>query len=106
MAQTTQTTLPRLSNLERTILEQLQQTQELFGLQLAERGELKRGTVYVTLARMAEKGYVASRQEIAPPGAIGLPRRWYRATEYGRRVLGAWRAAEAIFDQGARAGAA
>ena len=99
------TTLPRLSRLERTILEQLQ-TQELFGLQLAERGRLKRGTVYVTLARTAGKGYVASRQEEPPPGAIGLPRRWYRVTAYGRRVLDAWRTAERVFGQSARAGAA
>jgi DNA-binding PadR family transcriptional regulator len=33
--------------------------QELYGLQLvaASRGRLKRGTVYVTLRRMEEKGY-------------------------------------------------
>jgi PadR family transcriptional regulator len=89
-------TLPRLSNSERIILEQLQ-TQERFGLQLAENGAVKRGTVYVTLARMEQKGYVASRQEASPEGAIGLPRRWYHATTYGRRILAAWKAAESVF---------
>ena len=36
--------------------------QELYGLQLvaASRGRLKRGTVYVTLGRMEEKGYITS----------------------------------------------
>ncbi|HUK35435.1 MAG TPA: PadR family transcriptional regulator [Vicinamibacterales bacterium] len=98
-------TLPRLTNAERQILEQLQ-TQELFGLQLSETGTVKRGTVYVTLARMEKKGYVASRQEPLSDRAIGLPRRWYRMTTFGGRVLDAWRAAETVFDQSARAGAA
>ena len=98
-------TLPRLSKTERTILEQLQ-AGELFGLQLVEDGTLKRGTVYVTLARMQQKRYVKSRQEPRLPRAIGLPRRWYSSTPYGRRVLEAWRAAERAYDEGERAGAA
>lgn len=69
---------------------------EMFGLQLVEqsKGALKRGTVYVTLGRMQEKGYVESRTEDRHPGAIGLPRRLYRPTAYGVRVLKAWEAAE------------
>lgn len=99
-------TLPRLSNSERIILEQLQ-TQERFGLQIAENGAVKRGTVYVTLARMEKKGYVESRQDALPEGAIGLPRRWYHVTPYGRRILAAWRVAESIFaGESAHAGAA
>ena len=88
--------LPRLSSTERLILEQLEEHGELFGLQLVERsaGGLKRGTVYVTLGRMQEKGYLASRQEALPPGAIGLPRRMYRPTGHALRVLSAWRVAE------------
>ena len=37
----------------------------MFGLQLVEQsnGGLKRGTVYVTLGRMQDKGYVESRTE-------------------------------------------
>lgn len=86
--------IPRLSATERLILELLA-GEEMFGLQLVEqsRGVLKRGTVYVTLGRMQDKGYVESWTEPQPPGAIGLPRRLYRPTAYGRRVLEAWEAA-------------
>lgn len=56
----------------------------------ASRRRLKRGTVYVTLGRMEEKGYITSRLEDAPPQAGGLPRRIYKPTSLGRRVLTAW----------------
>lgn len=81
-----------LSAKETLILELLVRDGELYGLQMvaASKRSLKRGTVYVTLGRMEEKGYVASRQEDAPPEAGGLPRRLYRATPLGRRVLTAW----------------
>ena len=87
--------MPRLSRAERMILELLVEHDELFGLQLVDqsRGALKRGTIYVTLGRMQEKGYVDSRQEALPPGGIGLPRRLYRPTAYARRVLEAWQLA-------------
>lgn len=63
----------------------------MFGLDLVKRsnGTLKRGTVYVTLGRMQDKGYVESRTEPLPPGAIGLPRRFYRPTPFGLRVMDA-----------------
>jgi PadR family transcriptional regulator PadR len=82
------TDLPRLSGKERLILDLLAR-KEMFGLQLVEEsnGVLKRGTVYVTLGRMQEKGYVESWREAQPPGAIGLPRRVYRPTAYGLSVL-------------------
>ena len=81
----------RLSAKETLILEALRGG-EMFGLQLVEssEGSLKRGTVYVTLGRMQEKGLVESRLEERHPGAIGLPRRLYRATAFGLRVLEAW----------------
>ena len=47
---------------------------------------LKRGSVYVILARMEEKGFVESRQEARPAKAGGVPRRIYRATGYGLKV--------------------
>jgi DNA-binding PadR family transcriptional regulator len=64
----------------------------MYGLELvaASAGELKRGTVYVTLGRMEEKGYIKSRQENAPPAAGGLPRRIYELTALGRRVCDVW----------------
>ena len=94
--------LPRLSATERRILELLAAQGELFGLQMVERsdGGLKRGTVYVTLGRMQEKGYLESRQEPLPEGAISLPRRLYRPTGHAMRVLAAWQAAETAFAQG------
>jgi DNA-binding PadR family transcriptional regulator len=102
--------IPRLSGTERLILDLLRES-ELFGLQLVDRSEgaLKRGTVYVTLGRMQDKGYVESRTEPLPAGAIGLPRRWYRPTEYGLRVLDAWTMAAKSFaaqSQEIRTGAA
>jgi DNA-binding PadR family transcriptional regulator len=74
------------------ILELLADAGPLFGLKLVElsQGRLKRGTVYVTLARMEAKGYLESEQEPAVPGAIGLPRRIYRTTTRGELVLRAW----------------
>ena len=61
------------------------ESRERYGLELVDlaRGRLKRGSVYVTLGRMESKGFVTSRQEDRVPGAIGLPRRLYRATPYG-----------------------
>src|ERR671912_2855854 len=94
--------LPRLSAAERLILDLLVDNGELFGLQLVERsdGRLKRGTVYVTLGRMHEKGYLDSRQEPLPAGAIGLPRRLYRPTGLALRILAAWKAAQQIYITG------
>lgn len=91
--------LPKFSAGERLIVELLVDRGELFGLQMVEHseGRLKRGTVYVTLGRMQEKGYLESRQEAMPEGAIGLPRRLYRPTGLALRVLAAWQAAESSF---------
>jgi PadR family transcriptional regulator, regulatory protein PadR len=85
--------VPTLPPKEALILDLLLQEDEMYGLQLvaASGKRLKRGTVYVTLGRMEEKGYILSRLEPAPPDAGGLPRRVYEATAFGRRVLAAWR---------------
>ena len=94
--------LPKFSAAERLIVELLAEHEELFGLQMVEfsGGRLKRGTVYVTLGRMVEKGYLDSRQEALPEGAIGLPRRLYRPTGLAMRILAAWKAAEQIYITG------
>ena len=91
--------LPILSGTERLIIELLAANDELFGLRMVElsEGRLKRGTVYVTLGRMQEKGYLESRQEPLPEGAIGLPRRRYRPTGLAMRILAAWKAAESHY---------
>jgi DNA-binding PadR family transcriptional regulator len=79
---------------ERLILELLTSAGPKYGLQLVELsdGALKRGTVYVTLGRMEAKGLVESQQEPVPAGGIGLPRRTYRPTALGERMLRAWTA--------------
>ena len=62
----------------------------MYGLQLVNNsnGKLKRGTVYVTLGRLEEKGFVESRTK--PNGKhSGLPRPLYRITGLGQRALAA-----------------
>ena len=83
--------LPSMSPTESLVMELLR-GRERYGLELvdASRGALKRGSVYVTLARMEDKGFVDSRQEERLQGTSGLPRRLYRATPYGRKVHGAF----------------
>jgi PadR family transcriptional regulator, regulatory protein PadR len=89
-----QDSIPRLSNKESIVLELLidNPMQEMYGLELMEKsGErLKRGTIYVTLGRMEDKGFVSSRQETEHPSRPGVPRRLYRPTGYGMRVYAAW----------------
>ena len=76
-----------MSRTESLVMELLR-SRERYGLELvdAAAGALKRGSVYVILARMEEKGFIESRQEERAPGASGLPRRLYRATPYGLKV--------------------
>ena len=73
------------------ILDLLGRSKGMYGLELvaASEWELKRGTVYVTLGRMEQKGLVASRLDDTPPPSGGLPRRLYTATAIGREVHGA-----------------
>ncbi|MDO8795198.1 MAG: helix-turn-helix transcriptional regulator [Vicinamibacterales bacterium] len=82
---------PSMSRTESLVMELLR-GRERYGLELVDASgtALKRGSVYVILARMEEKGFVDSRQEERPPGAGGLPRRLYRATPYGRKVHAAF----------------
>jgi PadR family transcriptional regulator, regulatory protein PadR len=87
-----QSSVPTLPPKEALIMELLVEESKLYGLQLvaASRGRLKRGTVYVTLGRMEEKGFITSRLEKAPSDEGGLPRRLYSPTAFGRRVLSAY----------------
>ena len=86
---------PRLLTLsakEQLVLQLLIRHGSCYGLQLVaeSKGRLKRGTVYVTLGRMEEKGYIAARLDGPPPVNGGLPRPLYEPTPLGRRVLAAW----------------
>jgi len=84
------------SNIEMELLRLLVSKGESYGLELVRDsgGTVKRGTVYVTLGRMEEKGLVESRQEEVTPNYIGIPRRQYRATGLGERALNAREFAE------------
>jgi PadR family transcriptional regulator, regulatory protein PadR len=88
--------IPRLSSKEALILRLLIRRGEMYGLELVNEasGELKRGTVYVTLGRMADKGYVTSRT-IPQDDGSGIPKRLFQATGFGTRVLNAWDLASA-----------
>jgi PadR family transcriptional regulator, regulatory protein PadR len=85
------------SRQELAVLELLAARDEMYALEMVEASPaLKRGTVYVLLGRMADKGYVASRQ-VKEKGASGVPKRLYRVTALGQRTLQAWRQAQASF---------
>ena len=89
--------LPRLSAKEVLILQLLIGSfREMYGLELVREsdGKIARGTVYVTLSRMEDKGLVSSRPEPTPPRDGGLPRRMYQPTGFGCRVFDAWQAAQ------------
>lgn len=79
---------PKLSRKEMLTLEMLISNGEMFGLEMVEasEGELKRGTIYVTLQRMSDKGYIESREEPRTMPEIGIPRRKYWATGLGEKV--------------------
>lgn len=86
--------IPSLSGKEALVLEMLLTTgKEMFGLDMvkASGGLLKRGTIYVTLHRMEEKGLIESRQELRSEPEIGIPRRLYRFTGLGGRAFRAYR---------------
>jgi DNA-binding PadR family transcriptional regulator len=60
--------------------------QGLYGLEIIQKseGRLGRGTVYVPLGRLQERGYVERQDEPSQHG--GLPRPRYRLTRDGTRV--------------------
>lgn len=82
--------IPNLSATEAVILRlMIASAAESYGLDLVKRsgGDLKRGTIYVTLQRMEEKGFVESRPEPVTDEQIGAQRRLYRITGLGQRAL-------------------
>ena len=95
---------PRLSGKEAVVLELLHDGEQ-YGLEIVRlsEGRLKRGTVYTTLNRMQQKGYVESRSEEKPAHVPGIPRRLFRATPYGLRLLAAHELASNFFLQEAPA---
>lgn len=92
--------IPRLSAKEAEVLRLLIANGEMYGLEMVQRSDiLKRGTVYVTLSRMGDKGYVESRLEDVEPGD-GPPRRLYTATGLGVRAYRAMELAARVFSGG------
>jgi DNA-binding PadR family transcriptional regulator len=83
----------RLTAKEREILKLLiEQGAEMYGLQMVacSRGRLSRGSVYVLLDRLEERGLVRSRLEERGSGVSGIARRLYLPTGHGRRVFHLW----------------
>lgn len=80
---------PRLSHKEFVILEMLISRGKMYGLEMvsSSEGQLKRGTIYVTLQRMAEKDFVESHEEVRPATETGAARRQYIATDFGEKVF-------------------
>lgn len=92
--------LPPLPATERFTLELLVESgHEMYGLEMIEAsgGKLKRGTIYVTLQRMAAKGLVESRDEPRLMPEVGIARRLYKVTGLGARLLEAYHLAETKF---------
>ena len=71
---------------------------ERYGLELVQlsAGQLKRGTVYVTLQRMEAKRLLESFVKPKPATESGIARRLYRVAAHGGRVWAAYQAAEAV----------
>ena len=85
--------IPRLSAKEAFVLQLLISEGELHGLGIvkADGSPISRGSVYHTLGRMEERGFLESRLE--DPGKYpGNPRRLYRAVGNGAYALNLHRA--------------
>jgi DNA-binding PadR family transcriptional regulator len=91
-----------ISDLEALVLDLLSAKAPTYGLDLvhASRGRLKRGSVYVTLGRMEQKGFVTSMVEKRP--GEGPPRRLYEPTALGLRALVASRLMEGDLPLGSK----
>ena len=73
---------------ERLIIELLSEHNELYGLEFVKLsgGTLKRGTVYVSLGRLLDKGLVKSRLKAPPPNRGGPPRRIFSLSPLGEKA--------------------
>lgn len=80
---------PSLSGKEFLIMKMLVESGEMFGLEMVEKsgGELKKGTIYVTLQRMEKKNLLNSEEEERPKEEVGIARRFYSPSNWGERVF-------------------
>lgn len=85
---------PFATETELKVLALLEENVGMYGLELVRQsgGKLKRGTIYVTLGRLEERGLVRSAV-LKKPGHPGLPRPVYSITKDGYRMLEAWKVA-------------
>jgi DNA-binding PadR family transcriptional regulator len=86
---------PFASNMERLVLGLLRDHPAgMYGLEIigVSEGGLKRGTIYVLLGRMEDKGYVKSKVD-KQANHPGMPRPRYTLTALGQRALAATEAA-------------
>lgn len=93
---------PRISQKEQIILEMLLAGDELYGLQMIRQSptDLKRGTIYVTLNRLEEKGFIRSREMATQEGEQGPARRVYAITGEGENVMNAMAVASQMLQTG------
>lgn len=77
---------------------------ESYGMDLVREslGELNRNSIYVHLKRLKESGLVESWDTETPIGLQGPPRRLYRATRLGNRLMKAEYAARKARTQALR----
>ena len=69
---------------------------EMYGLEMVKASDrLTRGSIYVILNRMEDKGLVSSR--VAETYRPSAGRRIYRITGLGQRAYAAWQQAQAAF---------
>lgn len=98
--------IPRLSRIEREILGLLISNGAMYGLEMVKASSmLKRGTVYVTLSRMQDKGWVNSTAE-KNPNDPGMPRRRYIVSGEGQRIIHDVESAVAFLNMRGLSGAA
>ena len=85
--------LPKVSKTERLILEQLvNHPPGKYGLEIVNDsgGAVRRGSVYVLLERLEERGLIKCERNENTPKQGGLPRPIYSATGLGGKVLAAY----------------
>lgn len=92
--------LPKLSRKEFAILELLVSKGDMYGLEMVKEsdGNLKRGSIYVLLSRMSDKGYIESKEEPREYPEIGIPRRKYWASGLGESAYRANVKAQEFFN--------
>lgn len=82
----------RLSAAEFLIMQLLvdHNQKEMYGLELVRNsgGKLKKGTVYVLLGRLEDKGFISGRTVVEQSE---IPRKMYQPTGLGNRVYSAWK---------------